>query len=99
MIEEVHHDEDEHHEDDGHGHGHGGGGHGHGAKPHSLVSSAISALIVFILMFGLCCVYGLVMFVEDYNKQHRPLGVKMNLATGVIMGGLLSTIGPTRIAI
>ena len=58
----------ENHKDHGHDHNH--------TKPPSIVSAFIAALINYMLMFGLCCAYGLIMFYDDHNSKHRALGVR-----------------------
>merc|ERR1719253_848688 len=59
-------------------------GHGHGEKPQSIATALASALINFLLMFGLCCAYGMILFSDDFNKRHRGLGIKMNLGTAMV---------------
>ena len=61
------------------------------AKP-SILKALVSASINFILMFGLCCVYGIIMFDGPY-AQHQALGVKMNLASAMIAARFFLTPG------
>lgn len=72
---------------DGHGNGHD---HGHHERAPSILTAAASAVINYLLMFGLCCAYGMIMFTDDWNAKHRGLGVKLNLGTVMLMGGLLA---------
>jgi len=81
----------ENHKDHGHDHNH--------TKPPSIVSAFIAALINYMLMFGLCCAYGLIMFYDDHNSKHRALGVRMNLATAMISGFLLARFSGVPVAI
>eukprot|EP00440_Ansanella_granifera_P063965 gb/GFBE01069349.1/.p1 GENE.gb/GFBE01069349.1/~~gb/GFBE01069349.1/.p1 ORF type:complete len:1475 (+),score=346.26 gb/GFBE01069349.1/:1-4425(+) len=74
-------------------------GHGHGEKELSIISACISALINFLLMFGLCCAYGMIMFTDDFNASHRALGVKMNLSTALIMGLVVAFFSKVRVGI
>lgn len=73
--------------------------HGHGEKDPSILTACASASINFLLMFGLCCAYGIIMFEDDYNSRHRGLGVKMNLCSALIMGLLLSAFSKVGCAI
>ncbi|CAE7035841.1 unnamed protein product [Symbiodinium natans] len=50
-------------------------------------------------MFGLCCAYGMIMFSDDFHKQHGALGVKMNLSTALIMGLLVACCSKVNVAI
>eukprot|EP00971_Amphidinium_carterae_P159860 3169368-Amphidinium_carterae.1 len=61
-------------------------GHGHAEKPPSLIACIASAIINFLLMFGLCSAYGMIMFYDPWHKKLAPLGVKMNLGTAMIAG-------------
>eukprot|EP00928_Gymnodinium_smaydae_P002165 TRINITY_DN10765_c0_g2_i4.p1 TRINITY_DN10765_c0_g2~~TRINITY_DN10765_c0_g2_i4.p1 ORF type:complete len:1488 (+),score=352.65 TRINITY_DN10765_c0_g2_i4:76-4539(+) len=79
-----------------HGHGHG---HGHGEKPPSIVAATISAVINFLLMFGLCCAYGMIMFTDPWNAEHRGLGVKMNLGTALVVGLLCAKFSKVGVCI
>jgi MFS superfamily sulfate permease-like transporter len=74
--------------DGGHGHGHG---HGHGGKPNFFKVFA-AALVNFLLMFGLCCAYGIIMFSDPWHQKLRVMGVRMNLATAGIMGVVISSV-------
>mmetsp|Transcript_1723 Transcript_1723/g.3188 ORF Transcript_1723/g.3188 Transcript_1723/m.3188 type:complete len:1472 (-) Transcript_1723:364-4779(-) len=80
----------------GHGHGHG---HGHGPKPQSIVSAVISGFVNYLLMFGLCCAYGMIMFTDDFNGQHRALGVKLNLLTSLLAGLWCAAFSKVPVAI
>lgn len=82
-------------------HGHGGKhGHGHGhAKKPTIVSALISGCINWLLMFGLCCAYGMIMFSDEFLVQHRALGVKLNLSTALIFGLLCSWKSKVAVAI
>eukprot|EP00439_Symbiodinium_sp_Y106_P062486 s1861_g9.t1 len=61
----------------------GHAGHSHG-KPVFWLTAVISSLINFLLMFGLCCAYGMIMFSDDFHKQHGALGAfrRVNVAIG-----------------
>jgi len=72
--------------------------HSHG-KPVFWLTAVISSLINFLLMFGLCCAYGMIMFSDEYHKQHGALGVKMNLSTALIMGLLVACCSKVNVAI
>lgn len=74
-------------------------GHGHGPKKPSVINAIISGFINYLLMFGLCCAYGMIMFNDDFNKQHRAMGVKMNLSTAFFTGILLSARSKVGVAI
>jgi len=76
----------------------GHAGHSHG-KPVFWLTAVISSLINFLLMFGLCCAYGMIMFSDDFHKQHGALGVKMNLSTALIMGCLVACCSKVNVAI
>eukprot|EP00448_Togula_jolla_P031602 CAMPEP_0170632104 /NCGR_PEP_ID=MMETSP0224-20130122/35076_1 /TAXON_ID=285029 /ORGANISM="Togula jolla, Strain CCCM 725" /LENGTH=1405 /DNA_ID=CAMNT_0010960647 /DNA_START=23 /DNA_END=4240 /DNA_ORIENTATION=+ len=82
-------------ESGGDGHGHG---HGHGRAP-SLVTAIASAIINYLLMFGLCCAYGMILFSDDANRKHRALGVKMFLAPAAFFGVLLALRSGIPVAI
>ena len=56
-------------------------------------------MINFMLMFGLCSAYGMIMFSDDWHAAHRGLGVKMNLFTASIMGVLLAGASKVKVAI
>lgn len=71
----------------------------HAHKAPSLISAVAAAVINWLLMFGLCCAYGMIMFSDDWNNQHRALGVKMNLSTAMIMGLLLGFASKVPVAI
>jgi len=68
-------------------------------KPHSIVSAMISGVINWLLMFGLCCAYGMILFSSEWHVQHRALGVKMNLATAFFVGLALSLMSGIPVAI
>eukprot|EP00927_Polykrikos_kofoidii_P016831 TRINITY_DN17633_c0_g1_i1.p1 TRINITY_DN17633_c0_g1~~TRINITY_DN17633_c0_g1_i1.p1 ORF type:complete len:1491 (-),score=256.50 TRINITY_DN17633_c0_g1_i1:185-4657(-) len=68
-------------------------------KAPSLTTAVAAAVINWLLMFGLCCAYGMIMFSDDWNQQHRALGVKMNLATATFMGILLACASKVPVAI
>jgi SulP family sulfate permease len=76
-----------------------GHGHGHGQRPKSILTAFVSALINFLLMFGLCCAYGMIMFEDDWNTRHRGLAVKMNLATAMLAGLVLAFFSRVPVAI
>jgi hypothetical protein len=65
----------------------------------SIIKAAASALVNFLLMFGLCCAYGLIMFEDEWNAQHRGLAVKMNLGCAMITGLLLALASKIPVAI
>jgi len=75
----------------------------HGHKMHSrepsIISASVSGFINYLLMFGLCCAYGMIMFSDDHNLPHRALGVKMNLCTAFITGMLLACKSKVGVAI
>eukprot|EP00927_Polykrikos_kofoidii_P077220 TRINITY_DN74187_c0_g1_i1.p1 TRINITY_DN74187_c0_g1~~TRINITY_DN74187_c0_g1_i1.p1 ORF type:complete len:1361 (+),score=210.65 TRINITY_DN74187_c0_g1_i1:155-4237(+) len=71
----------------------------HGEKGWSIISAIISGVVNYLLMFGLCCAYGMIMFNETPNKRHRGLGVKMNLGTAMIFGLLLAFKSKVGVAI
>jgi len=85
-----------HDEDDPREQGHG---HDHKERPSSIFTAFASGLVNYLLMFGLCCAYGMIMFSDDHNKEHRALGVKMNLASAFIIGLLLACTSKVRVAI
>jgi len=62
---------------------------GHHEKPPSVANVLASGVINYLLMFGLCCAYGMIMF-DDVNAKHRGLAVKMNLCTAMVVGVLLA---------
>jgi len=74
-------------------------GHDHTEKASSVFTALASALVNYLLMFGLCCAYGMIMFSDDHNQQHRALSVKMNLATAFIIGLLLAVASGVPVAI
>jgi len=84
------------HSEDEQCHGHA---HGPGPKPPSIITAFASAIINYLLMFGLCCAYGMIMFYDPWHKQHVGLGIKMNLGTAMIVGFLLSTFSKVNVAI
>jgi MFS superfamily sulfate permease-like transporter/CRP-like cAMP-binding protein len=73
--------------------------HSHGAMQKSLLTAIASGVINFLLMFGLCCAYGMIMFEDEWNARHRGLGVKMNLATAFIVGTILTCFSKVPVAI
>eukprot|EP00928_Gymnodinium_smaydae_P046818 TRINITY_DN3120_c0_g1_i2.p1 TRINITY_DN3120_c0_g1~~TRINITY_DN3120_c0_g1_i2.p1 ORF type:complete len:1305 (-),score=253.39 TRINITY_DN3120_c0_g1_i2:1124-4846(-) len=73
--------------------------HGHGSKPSSLVAATVSGVINWVLMFGLCCAYGMIMFSDEWHAQHRSLGVSMNLATATLLGLILALRSKIGVAI
>jgi len=74
-------------------------GHDHHEKPPSLANAVASAVINFLLMFGLCCAYGMIMFADDFNQRHRGLAIKMNLGTAFLIGLLLAIYSKVPVAI
>jgi len=78
---------------------HGHAAHAHAEKPTSILTAMASAIINFMLMFGLCSAYGMIMFSDDWHGMHRGLGVKMNLSTAFIMGTLLAGASKVKVAI
>jgi len=64
----------------------------------SLIAALASGLINYLLMFGLCCAYGMIMF-DDANARHRALGVKMNLCTAMAVGLSLAIFCNIKVAI
>lgn len=92
-----------HHHDD-HGHHHHGASttsvsHGHGEKPKSILTAAASGVVNYLLMFGLCAAYGLIMFSDEYNEMHSVLAVKMNLGCSMIVGLTLAFRSKIPVAI
>mmetsp|Transcript_62254 Transcript_62254/g.114355 ORF Transcript_62254/g.114355 Transcript_62254/m.114355 type:complete len:1451 (-) Transcript_62254:247-4599(-) len=73
--------------------------HGHKEKKPSIVSAVISGFVNYLLMFGLCCAYGMIMFTDDFNGQHRALGVKLNLLTSFLAGIWCSVLSKVPVAI
>lgn len=74
--------------------------HGHGGeRPLSAASAAASGFINFMLMFGLCCAYGLIMFDGETAMMHQALGVKMNLCTAAFVGLLVAMFSRIPVAI
>ena len=71
----------------------------HAHREPSLLSATISGFTNWLLMFGLGCAYGMIMFSDDWNKEHRALGVKMNLATAFFVGVVLAQRSGTPVAI
>ena len=69
------------------------------SKVSSFAGALASALINHMLMFGMCCSYGMIMFSEERNAAHRALGVKMCLAASFIGGGLMSVFSGIPVAI
>jgi len=59
----------------------------------------VSGFINFLLMFGLCCAYGMIMFSADFHLQHRALGVKLNLCTAFVSGILCAWKSKVGVAI
>jgi len=51
------------------------------------------------LMFGLCCAYGLIMFDGETAMMHQALGVKMNLCTAALVGLLVAVFSRIPVAI
>eukprot|EP00929_Paragymnodinium_shiwhaense_P064921 TRINITY_DN3259_c0_g1_i3.p1 TRINITY_DN3259_c0_g1~~TRINITY_DN3259_c0_g1_i3.p1 ORF type:complete len:1673 (+),score=413.05 TRINITY_DN3259_c0_g1_i3:114-5132(+) len=81
-------------------HGHGAGVHGgHGSKGQSIVTAVASGAINFLLMFGLCCAYGMIMFEDSHNAVHRNLGVKINLFTAWFMGTIVCVLSKVPVAV
>jgi len=68
-------------------------------RPQSIITATAAGVINFLLMFGLCSAYGMIMFEADHHQQHRALAVKMNLATAVVVGLLLSVTSKIKVAI
>ncbi|CAL1139877.1 unnamed protein product, partial [Cladocopium goreaui] len=77
----------------------GAEGHHHGMGDLSFPSAVASALINHMLMFGMCCAYGMIIFSEERHSDHRALGVKMCLAAAFVSGGLMSICSGIPIAI
>lgn len=82
-------------DDEGDEHDH----HAHKEKAPSVLTAFAAAVINFLLMFGLCCAYGMIMFEHDWNAQHRGLAVKMNLSTAFFVGLLLAFFSKVPVAI
>ncbi|CAK0802840.1 unnamed protein product [Prorocentrum cordatum] len=87
--------EEQHEHDDPDAHGE----HGHAEKPQSILTAGASAVINFLLMFGLCCAYGMILFEDEWNARHRGLGVKINLATALVAGLILASFSKVPVAI
>lgn len=73
--------------------------HGHHSVEPSIITAVASGIINYILMFGFCCTYGMIIFTDDGHYRHRGLGIKLSLATAMIMGLLLSLTSNVDIAI
>jgi len=84
------------HDDHGHHEHHH---HGHHEKEPSLFTAVAAGLINYLLMFGFCCAYGMIMFMDPGHKRHRALAIKMNLGTAMVMGLLLSSFSKVPVAI
>ncbi|CAK0904983.1 unnamed protein product, partial [Prorocentrum cordatum] len=74
------------------------GAHGHAEKAHSLLTACVSGLINFLLMFGMCCAFGMIMF-DEVNARWQPLGVKMCLATSALCGLIVAAFSRIPVAI
>jgi len=72
---------------------------GHGEREPNLLNAIASALINYLLMFGLCCAYGNIMFNAPHLAKHVGLGVKMNISTAAIVGFILAMFSNIRVAI
>jgi len=62
---------------------------GHPEKPPPVANALASLITNHLLMFGLCCAYGTIMF-DDVNAKHCALGVKISLCTAMVVGVLLA---------
>mmetsp|Transcript_85513 Transcript_85513/g.151322 ORF Transcript_85513/g.151322 Transcript_85513/m.151322 type:complete len:1357 (-) Transcript_85513:177-4247(-) len=70
-----------------------------GQKPRSLLAAIAAAFINFMLMFGMCAAYGMIIFQADRHAAHRALGVKMCLSSAFVGGGLMAMLSGIPIAI
>eukprot|EP00435_Cladocopium_sp_Y103_P037621 s3103_g10.t1 len=86
----------------------GAEGHHHGMGDLSFPSAVASALINHMLMFGMCCAYGMIIFSEERHSDHRALGVKTlgvfrvedsPTTAAFVSGGLMSIFSGIPIAI
>jgi len=73
-------------------------GHHHERKP-SIITAAASGLVNFLLMFGMSCAYGIIIFSDDHHRMHVPLAIKMNLSTGFLIGLLCAVCSKVPVAI
>ncbi|CAK0863263.1 unnamed protein product [Prorocentrum cordatum] len=76
----------------------GGHSHAHLGKEPSLLAAVVSGIINFLLMFGLCCAYGMIMF-DEVNAKWQSLGVKMSLATSAFCGLIVAACSRIPVAI
>ncbi|CAJ1384837.1 unnamed protein product [Effrenium voratum] len=67
--------------------------------PVSLAGALASAIINHMLMFGMCCAYGMIIFAEQKHATHRALGVKMCLVAAFVSGMLMSIFSGIPVAI
>lgn len=73
--------------------------HDHGPEKRSFPAAVASAVINHMLMFGMCCAYGMIIFSEEKHSDHRALGVKMCLVAAFVAGGLMSICSGIPVAI
>jgi len=71
----------------------------HAERPVSVLTAAVSGIVNYLLMFGLCAAYGLIMFSDEHNERHCPLAVKMNLGTAMISGLLVASFSKIKVGI
>lgn len=64
-----------------------------------VIVRSVSGIINWLLMFGLCCAYGMILFSDGWHESHRALGVKMNLSTACFVGLALAGFSKVPVAI
>jgi len=74
-------------------------GHHHAERKPSIITAAASGLVNFLLMFGMSCAYGIIIFSDDHHRMHVPLAIKMNLSTSFIIGLLCAFCSKVPVAI
>jgi len=74
-------------------------GHHHPERKPSIVTAAASGLVNFLLMFGMSCAYGIIIFSDTHNRMHVPLAIKMNLSTSFVIGLLCAVCSKVPVAI
>lgn len=73
--------------------------HDHHHKEKSIITAIAAGLVNYVLMFGFCCAYGMIIFMDAGHKQHRGLGINMALGTATLLGFLLAINSKVPIAI
>mmetsp|Transcript_40459 Transcript_40459/g.93012 ORF Transcript_40459/g.93012 Transcript_40459/m.93012 type:complete len:1420 (+) Transcript_40459:129-4388(+) len=74
-------------------------GHHHAERKPSIVTAAASGLVNYLLMFGMSCAYGIIIFSDDHNRMHVPLAIKINLSTAFLIGILCAVCSKVPVAI